>query len=233
MKSASNRLFNDIAPTYDLLNHTFSFHIDRWWRYRALRAIPIPDGAHVLDVCTGTADVALAVAKQYPKSHICGIDFAHIMLRHGQAKIVRHHREKIITLLSADAFFLPFGAHSFEAAFLSFGLRNLTDRRQGLQEIHRVLRPEGHLIILEFAPPPKTLFGSLFRMYLGHIMPLIGGLVLKSPAAYRHLHTSIEQFPEPPTIMTLLQQMCFQHIRFQAMTGGMVYLYTSQKATVT
>jgi demethylmenaquinone methyltransferase/2-methoxy-6-polyprenyl-1,4-benzoquinol methylase len=193
----------------------------------------MPDDAHVLDVCTGTADVALAVARRYPKSHICGIDFANTMLRHAQTKITRCHRDKTLSILNADALFLPFSEHSFDLAFLSFGLRNLTDRRQGIQEIHRVLRPGGHLIMLEFAPPPKTLFGFLFRFYLGHIMPLIGGLISKSPAAYRYLHISIEQFPGPHAIMTLLQQTHFQHIHCQAMTAGMVYLYVGRKPAAT
>jgi len=233
MKDTLSRLFDDIAPTYDLLNHLFSLHIDRWWRYRALYAIPIPDEAYILDVCTGTADVALAVAKQSPKNHICGIDFAQTMLRHAQAKIMRRHREDIVTLFNADALSLPFLDDAFDVAFLSFGLRNLAERHQGIREIHRVLRPKGHLIILEFAPPPDTLFGSLFRFYLGRIMPLIGGLVSTSPTAYHYLHASIEHFPEPHAIMTLLQQTQFQHIRCQAMTGGMVYLYVSQKPATT
>ncbi len=232
MTQPINRLFDDIAPTYDVLNHIFSLNIDRWWRYKALHSITLPRKARALDVCTGTADVAVAAARHFPESRIYGVDFSQAMLRHGQAKIVHYQYEDSVTLLCADALALPFPSNTFDAAFFSFGLRNLTDRQAGICDLHRVLRPDGSLVILEFAPPPKTLFGQMFRVYLGGIMPIIGRLISKSPSAYHYLHRSIEQFPEPSVIMGFLRDADFQSIRCQSMMGGMVYLYVGQKAGI-
>ncbi len=229
MNHSIHRLFDDIAPTYDVLNHLFSLNIDHWWRHTAVQAITLPNAARVLDMCTGTADVALAVARRYPDANIYGVDFSQAMLRHGQAKITRHRREDSVTLLRADALALPFLPNTFDAAFLSFGLRNLTDRRAGIHNIYRMLRPDGCLVILELAPPPNTLWGRIFRWYLGHIMPAVGRLVSKSPSAYRYLHHSIEQFPESAVITALLQDVHFRNIRCRRLMGGMLYLYVGRK----
>ena len=231
-QQAIHQLFDDIAPTYDVLNHLFSLNIDRWWRYKALHAITLPRKACVLDVCTGTADVALAAARHFPESRIYGVDFAQTMLRHGQTKIAQHRHEASITLVRADALALPFPAKTFDAAFLSFGLRNLADRQAGIQELHRVLRPDGCLVILEFAPPPDTLFGRMFRLYVGGVMPIIGRLISKSPSGYHYLHRSIEQFPEPSVIMRFLHDANFQSTRCQSIIPGMVSLYVGQKIRI-
>ena len=224
-------LFDEIAPSYDFLNHLFSVHIDRWWRYQALHSVELPTPAKLRDVCTGTADVAIAAAKAYPSSHIYGIDFSGRMLRYGQKKIDQQQLEKMITMINGDALHLPFDDNTFHAAFLSFGLRNLAERGRGIQEIIRVLRPNGHLVILEFAPPSQSLFGRMFHLYLGRVIAGVGGLISQSPAAYRYLHTSIEQFPEPREIVRLLRVRCAHLVRCQPMTFGIVYLYVVQKLT--
>jgi demethylmenaquinone methyltransferase/2-methoxy-6-polyprenyl-1,4-benzoquinol methylase len=229
MLSPIRTMFNQIAPTYDLLNHMFTLNIDRWWRRKALHAIMLPATARILDVCTGTADVALAIARHYPEAHIYGVDFSEVMLRRGHVKILRHNYKNRITLLHADALALPFSTSTFDAVFLSFGLRNLAERQTGICDIYRVLQPGGHLVILEFAPPPKTLFGQMFHWYVGRVMPVLGGVVSRSPSAYRYLHSSIQQFPEPPAITKLLQNAHFHHIHDYDLMGRAVYLYIGQK----
>jgi len=227
--SAISRLFDDIAPWYDLLNQVLSLTLDRRWRARAIRAVALPAGARVLDVCTGTADIALALARHAPTAAIYGVDFARNMLRAGRQKVARRRLEQHITLLQADALHLPFPDNLFDAIWISFGLRNLTDRPRGLHEFRRVLRPAGRLVILEFSPPPRPWFGNVFCVYLTALLPQIGRNVSRSPSAYRYLATSITNFPEPETITELLHTSGFREIACQRLMFGVLHLYIASK----
>ncbi|MBD3309269.1 bifunctional demethylmenaquinone methyltransferase/2-methoxy-6-polyprenyl-1,4-benzoquinol methylase UbiE [candidate division KSB3 bacterium] len=224
-----NSLFNDIAPTYDLLNRLFSFMCDRRWRNRAIQAVTIPPDAVVLDVCTGTADIALAIAARQPDCRVYGIDFSGNMLAHGQRKCASTPLATNIQLIQADALHLPFSDHACHTVFLSFGLRNLRERDQGLREISRVLQPQGQIAMLEFCPPPPNLFGKVYRLYLGTLIPFIGKIVSKSSTAYHYLHTSIAEFPEPAAIITLLQATGFGTISWKPLMMGIVALYVATK----
>ncbi len=226
------RLFDDIAPTYDFLNQLFSMNIDRHWRKVALRAVSFPPDAVILDCCTGTADIAIAVAIHHNGNHIYGIDLSENMLAMAKQKIARKRLERRIHLLKADALQLPFSEESVDVIFLSFGLRNLLNREQGIEEMGRVLKEHGHIVILEFPPPPSSLFGFIYRFYLGTIIPFIGGIISKSVSAYQYLHTSIEQFLQPEEIMKLLREHGFHVISTRCLMYGIVCLYIAQRETM-
>lgn len=222
------RLFNEIAPTYDLLNHLFSFNCDRRWREISLRAIEIPPKANILDVCTGTADIAIRMAEKYRSVKIYGVDLSEEMLKVGRTKISRKKFDHNIELIKADALHLPFSDGTFDILYISFGLRNLVDRKKGIQEMKRVLKENGQLVLLEFAPPQKSLFGRLYRLYLSKIIPFIGEIVSGSTSAYYYLHTSIEHFLEPEETVNLLKNMGFRKITCQTLMFGIVSLYISR-----
>lgn len=226
---ATQRMFDAIAPTYDFLNHLFSLQLDRWWRRSAVSALRLPASARIVDVCTGTADLALAAARRFPDCAVYGVDGSLPMLRQGHAKTQRQQARVTVTVVGGDAVALPFPDELFEAAMMGFGLRNLVDRVAGLREMHRVLKPGGQALILEFAPPPRTLVGWLFRAYLDRVMPAIGGWVSGSPSAYRYLSRSIAQFPAPDEIAALLQEAGFCNGSYRKLPGGMVYCYCGSK----
>jgi demethylmenaquinone methyltransferase/2-methoxy-6-polyprenyl-1,4-benzoquinol methylase len=226
MSQPVRSLFNQIAPTYDFLNHLFSFNLDRRWRIIASRKLKIFPDAVILDVCTGTADLALSIAEKHPFSRIYGIDFSENMLKRGQSKIAKRP-DRRIHLSRANALHLPFRDRTFDCITIAFGLRNLIDRRHSLQEMQRVLKEPGQCVILEFAPPPKSLFGAVYRFYLSHIIPVIGQRISQSTSAYQYLGTSIEHFLEPEEIVTLLKEIGFQAISRQRLMFGIVWLYTA------
>jgi demethylmenaquinone methyltransferase/2-methoxy-6-polyprenyl-1,4-benzoquinol methylase len=186
----------------------------------------------VLDCCTGTADVAIAAAQAKSDSHVYGLDFSQNMLHQTRPKIERKQVGERMLLLQADALELPFSGESVDIIFLSFGLRNLLDRAQGLAEMTRVLKSHGQIAILEFAPPQQTVFGLLYRIYLGTIMPFIGQLISKSPSAYRYLHTSIEQFLPPEEMITLFHEHGLDVISVKGFQFGIAYLYIARKNTL-
>jgi demethylmenaquinone methyltransferase/2-methoxy-6-polyprenyl-1,4-benzoquinol methylase len=224
-------MFNEITPTYDLLNHLFSFSLDRRWRKIALRSIALPSEASVLDICTGTADIAITVAEhqRQMKSRIYGVDLSERMLQRGKLKIFRKNLTESIHLMKADALHLPFPKDTFNAVFLSFGLRNLLNRHQGIQEMTRVLKEHGQIAILEFSPPQKTILGKCYHWYLKIIIPFIGKIVSKSASAYHYLCSSIEQFPEPEKIVKLLRKNGLRVVSCTPLMFGTIYLYVAQK----
>ena len=221
-------LFNDIASSYDVLNHVFSFNLDRYWRIIAIRAIGLHPDAALLDCCTGTADMAIAAARSH-RGAIYGIDLSEKMLMRAQQKISEKPFGERMLLLEADAQQLPFLNGSIDAVTMGFGLRNLLNREQGIREITRVLKDYGQLVILEFAPPRKNLFGFLYRLYLRIVIPLIGKFVSRSHSAYRYLYTSIEQFLQPEEIVQLLGDNDLHIISTRQLIFGVVYLYIARR----
>lgn len=222
-------LFDEIASTYDLLNHLLSFNVDRWWRHITLHAANIPQDAVVLDLCTGTADLALAAAKHQWNSSVYGLDTSVNMLARARTKIFENSLTARIRLIHADAHHLPFLDERFDRVLLGFGLRNLANKEKGIQEIRRVLKERGQIVILEFAPPRKSLFGDVYCLYLGKLIPFIGKLISKSPSAYHYLYTSIEQFLQPDAVVTLLQKQGLREITARALMFGIAYVYVARK----
>ncbi len=222
-------MFDAIAPRYDLLNRLLSLGIDRRWRTFAVRQLQIPAAGWVLDVATGTGDVALEVAAQTPASvQIVGVDFTQGMLVQGLEKIARSvHRERIL-LVNAPCEALPHPAASFDGVTIAFGIRNVVDREAGLGEMFRVLRPGGRVVILEFSNPRSRVFKSLYHFYFRRLLPLIGGL-LSQRSAYQYLPDSVLAFPERDVFMGMMTAAGFTDLHFYDLTGGIATVYVGTR----
>lgn len=221
------RMFDAISPKYDLLNRLLSLGIDQGWRRKVMRLVAQESVGHLLDVATGTADLAIMAA---PKAtHITGIDISEGMLAHGRTKVAKAKLEKKITLIQADSTELPFAEASFDAVTVAFGVRNFEDLEQGLREMIRVLRPNGRIFILEFSRPQHTPMRQLFRFYFHHVMPVIGRSISKDNAAYTYLPKSVDAFPEGKDFQYLLARCGGREVVARSLTGGIATLYTARK----
>jgi demethylmenaquinone methyltransferase/2-methoxy-6-polyprenyl-1,4-benzoquinol methylase len=221
-------MFNDIAPRYDFLNHFFSTGIDRCWRRKLVGSIAQQNPLTVLDVATGTGDVALLLHK---KTHatITAIDISEGMLEIARRKQAKACPAAAISFSCATAEALPFADRSFDAVTVSFGVRNFEHLAQGLREMHRVLKPSGTLAILEFAMPVRCPMKQLYRFYFTRIMPATGRLLSGHRAAYSYLPTSVAAFPQGQAFLQELQQAGFATPRCQSLTGGIAMLYRAKK----
>jgi demethylmenaquinone methyltransferase / 2-methoxy-6-polyprenyl-1,4-benzoquinol methylase len=221
-------MFDAIAPRYDLLNRLLSAGIDRRWRARAIASLQLTGRETVIDVCTGTADVALEARAQ--AARILGVDFAGAMLTLGMHKIRRAGAERRITLVRGDAMRLPAADASADAVTVAFGIRNVQRPEVGCAEMARVLRPGGRLAILEFGMPRIPGVAALYRWYFSRVLPFIGRRISGHTAAYSYLPASVGTFPPPAEFMTILRQQGFAQIRADPLTFGIVYLYTAVKS---
>ncbi len=227
---AIRRMFGGIAHRYDLLNRLLSVGRDRYWRREAVAEARLLPGGLAVDVCTGTADVAIELAKQFPSAKsIVGVDFCLPMIRLAADKVARKGLAGRIRLQAASAEALPFDGATFDAATVAFGVRNLVDRKQGLAELNRVLRPGGRGIVLEFAMPEGPLFGRLYRFYFHRVLPWLGGLISGDRAAYSYLPASVSAFPSPRDLGRLMEEVGFHDIRVRTLTGGIVTLHVGKK----
>ena len=219
-------MFADVAPRYDLLNHLLSFNIDRVWRRTLLTSLaPVlanPDAA-VLDLCCGTGDVMLDLARG-SQARIIGADFCHPMLLAAQRKTLQ--RRALAQLFEADALRLPLADHSLDALSIAFGYRNLTGYQEALEEFHRVLKPGGMLAILEFSHPRAALTRVAYGFYSRAILPLVGGLISGSRQAYSYLPESIRKFPKADVLEHMLKTAGFAQTRAVLLSGGIAALHT-------
>ncbi|HMF16682.1 MAG TPA: bifunctional demethylmenaquinone methyltransferase/2-methoxy-6-polyprenyl-1,4-benzoquinol methylase UbiE [Gemmataceae bacterium] len=225
------RMFGHIAPSYDLLNHLLSLNIDHYWRWRTTRLAPPRGTAPILDLCTGTGDLALAYDRaaqgQVP---IVAADFCHEMLQLAGKKIGKSQHAEQIRFLEADAQQLPFPDDYFQITTVAFGLRNVTDTDRGLAEMVRVTRPGGQVAILEFSQPRGWLFGRLYRFYFRWILPLIGQTISRSKDnAYRYLPASVLEFPDGDALAQRLQRHGLVDVRWHPLTFGIATLYVGTK----
>jgi demethylmenaquinone methyltransferase/2-methoxy-6-polyprenyl-1,4-benzoquinol methylase len=218
-------MFDAIAPRYDLLNAVLSLGIDSGWRRAALRAALARRPRRILDVATGTADLALALKRRAPEAEVIGVDFAEAMLDVGRAKAKR--RGLPVELTVGDGTALAYEDASFDAVTIAFGLRNFADVGAGLREFRRVLRPGGRLVVLEFPPPPRGPFGAAFRLYFTRVLPLVGRLVSGHGGAYRYLPASALAFPEPPALASAMREAGFDHVVWTPLTGGVAALHVA------
>ena len=217
-------MFGRVAHRYDLANHLLSFNIDRYWRahtVRRTREILLRPEARVLDICCGTGDLVLALAKQGRR--VLGSDFCHPMLVAAHGKIARRRAPAV--LFESDALALPLRDASLDLLTVAFGFRNLANYESGLAEIGRVLRPGGMAAILEFTQPPNALFGACYYVYCRRILPWLGGLVSGSRDAYTYLPESVRKFPAAPELAAMMHCAGFADVSFEYLTGGIVALH--------
>ncbi len=224
------KMFDTIAPRYDLLNRLLSLGIDRRWRRFAVGKLEVPAEGRVLDIATGTCDVALEIAARTDSSVlIVGEDFTQGMLVHGQKKLDQSALGRRIMLVNAPCEEIPHPDASFDAVTIAFGIRNVVDREQGLREMVRVLKPGGRAVILEFSNPRSRLFRSLYHFYFCRVLPAIGGL-FSQRSAYQYLPDSVLEFPAQETFCTMMTEAGFASVDFTDLTFGISTVYVGDKA---
>ncbi len=225
-------MFDAIAPRYDFLNHVLSAGIDRRWRTRAIRSLRLTGRERVLDVCTGTADLAIAARTAMPgAARVVGVDFAGAMLELGRDKIANAGLAPEVTLVRGDAVRIPAADSSVDAVTVAFGIRNVEDVPAACREMHRVLKGGGALAILEFAIPTVPILRTAYLMYFRHILPAIGRLVSRHSAAYEYLPDSVGAFATPDQLMGTLRASGFVDVAAVRMTFGIVFLYTARRGS--
>ncbi len=234
-KNYVRSMFNNIAPTYDKLNHILSLNIDKIWRKKAVKRIckHIKDSetqrlrdseTQVLDVACGTADSTIALAKAgVPR--VIGVDISEEMLKVGEKKIDKLNLNSVISLKVEDCENLSIEDNTFDAAFIAFGIRNFEDKKKGLKELHRVLKPNGLLLILELSVPQNKILLSLYKLYFLHILPFIGKKISGDNKAYTYLPQSVMNFPKPKDFLQTMEECGFKDVRQKALTLGLCRMY--------
>jgi demethylmenaquinone methyltransferase/2-methoxy-6-polyprenyl-1,4-benzoquinol methylase len=214
-------MFGTIARRYDLANHTLSCGTDFYWRKRAANIVASWRPGKIVDLATGTGDLALALQKKLPDAEVTGVDFVPEMLDLAQRKGVRQ------TIL-ADAMQLPFSDGSFDCVTIAFGLRNMENWGGALAEMSRVLGRDGHLLVLEFSLPTISIVRAIYRLYLHRCLPLLGSLLTRKKSAYDYLGDSIEEFPSGHAMIDLIEASGFRHATLQPLSYGIATIYTAQ-----
>jgi demethylmenaquinone methyltransferase/2-methoxy-6-polyprenyl-1,4-benzoquinol methylase len=224
-------MFDAIAPRYDLLNRVLSGGLDRYWRRRAIRSLQFTGRETLVDVCTGTADVAIGAARaRRGARRVLGVDFSGAMLVFGRDKVRAAALSSRITFVRGDAMALPVGSDSVDGATIAFGIRNVATTDAACAELSRVLRPGGRLAILEFGLPVAPAVRALYLWYFRHILPRVGRAVSGHQAAYSYLPASVGAFPSGETFADILRTQGFNNVVARPLTFGIVYLYTARKA---
>ncbi|HYD22160.1 MAG TPA: bifunctional demethylmenaquinone methyltransferase/2-methoxy-6-polyprenyl-1,4-benzoquinol methylase UbiE [Flavipsychrobacter sp.] len=221
-------MFNHIAGKYDFLNHFLSLGIDKGWRKKAIREIATVGPKQILDVATGTGDLAIAAMATRPK-RIIGIDIADQMLEVGRKKIAAKGLSGIISLQNGDSAALPFADNAFDAVTCAYGVRNFENLEAGLKEMCRVMRPGGKLAVLEFSHPGKFPVKQLFKFYSRYILPTLGNMISKHSRAYTYLPESVDAFPEGERLVNILTMCGFKDAKARPLTFGITTLYTASK----
>jgi demethylmenaquinone methyltransferase / 2-methoxy-6-polyprenyl-1,4-benzoquinol methylase len=215
-------MFGSIAARYDLANHLLSCGIDFYWRRRAAEIVASWQPSKIVDLASGTGDLALAMQKKLPDAEVVGVDFLPEMLELAKEK-------GLLQTVLADAMKLPFPNASFDCVTVAFGLRNMEDWGEALGEMSRVLRVNGHLLVLEFSLPTISILRAVYRFYLHRCLPLLGSFLTRKKAAYDYLGDSIEDFPSGNRMCQLIAASGFHHATAQPLSGGIVAIYTADK----
>jgi demethylmenaquinone methyltransferase / 2-methoxy-6-polyprenyl-1,4-benzoquinol methylase len=216
-------MFGSIADRYDLANHLLSCGFDFYWRKRAAQMVATWKPKKIVDLATGTGDLALAIAERLPRAEIVPVDFSEEMLRIAAGKGLRQ-------TIAADALNLPFADSSFDCVTVAFGLRNMENWAGALREMSRVLGSTGRLLVLEFSLPRLSIIRALYRFYLHHVLPVLGSSLTRRKSAYDYLGDSIEQFPGGEAMQRLIEASGFRNATVEPLTGGIVTIYTAEKS---
>jgi len=228
-KAQVEEMFDNIAPSYDLLNRVLTIGIDTIWRKKAIRTIKNINPSRLLDIATGTADVAIEAFKYINPEHITGIDISQEMLDVGQKKIEKKGLKDKITLKKDDSEDLSFNDNTFDVATASFGVRNFGDLDKGLMEINRVLKPGGQFVVLEFTKPTVFPFKQLFNIYFKYILPVIGKFKSKDSRAYEYLYESVQAFPDYDLFLTRMRSAGFKDCTYKKLSLGICAIYQGFK----
>ena len=222
-------MFNNIAKYYDFLNHFLSLGIDKRWRKKAIQKLVEAQPDTILDVATGTADLALEAHKQLKASKIIGVDISTKMLEIGRQKIEKQQLSNIISLEEGDSEKLNFADNSFDAVVVAFGVRNFANVEAGLKDIIRVLKPNGTLVVLEFSKPKIFPFKQGYNFYFKYVLPTIGRITSKDKKAYSYLYESVQAFPEGEQFTNLLTNLGLEQTKCEPLTMGICSIYTGKK----
>jgi len=222
-------MFNDIAPKYDFLNHFLSLGIDKIWRRKVIRKIINDNPTDVLDIATGTADLAILLARKHPRVNIIGIDLAENMLAVGRKKVEELNLSNRIVLKQGDSLSLPFMNDSFDVAMVAFGVRNYENPVKGMEETLRVLRKNGKFYVLEFSMPRRFPMAQFYRFYFWAILPLLGRMVSGHKQAYTYLPESVNAFPDGNNFILLMQKAGFSECKFKKLSFGIATIYEGKK----
>ncbi len=228
-KEQVSNMFDNIAPHYDLLNRVLTLGIDQKWRRKGISQLLEKDPKMILDVATGTADIAIETAKILSPEKIHGIDISKEMLEIGKQKVSKKGLDDLIELQVADSENLPFEDNTFDAITVAFGVRNFENLEKGLLEMRRVLKPEGQLMILEFSKPTVFPLKQLFNFYFKYILPLIGKLTSKDPKAYKYLYESVQAFPNGKDFVSVLNKSGYKSNKCIPLTIGICSIYLGEK----
>ena len=222
-------MFDNISGKYDFLNHFLSFGIDHYWRRKTISILKGQSPQLILDVATGTGDLAFSAFKRLQPKKIIGLDISKGMLEVGRVKIKRKNLEGSLEFIHGDSENLPFEDNYFDAVMVSFGVRNFEDLNAGLKEIYRVLKPTGQLLVLEFSKPKKFPVKQSYYLYSNFILPFFGKLISKDKSAYTYLPESVAAFPEGDAFLNELNQVNFKNTYYKLLSGGIASIYSAKK----
>ena len=229
-KEQVEQMFDNIAPTYDRLNHVLSFNIDRIWRQRVMRIVRRSHPAMIMDIATGTGDLAIAMAKRTEGAKILGIDLSEEMLRVARDKVAKLGFSERIVLQKGDAENLHTVADSsIDVVTVAFGVRNFEHLEKGLSELYRCLKPGGKLVVLEFSIPRNRLIRWVYAQYSHRLLPRIGAMISKDRQAYDYLPDSVEEFPSPECFMETLRGVGFKDTKAKSQSFGIAHIYCATK----
>ena len=228
-KEEVREMFDNIAPKYDLLNHTLSMSIDRVWRRRVVGEVRRAKPGRILDVATGTGDLAIAMARRIRDVQVLGVDLSEQMLAVARRKIEARGLDGRIVLDRGDAERLAVADASVDVATVAFGVRNFGDLGAGLRELARTIKPGGKVVILEFSRPRNRVFRALYEFYSYKILPRIGGLVSRDKRAYEYLPASVGEFPAPEEFMAMMARAGFRNCRARSQSFGIAQIYIRER----
>lgn len=228
-KKESYKIFDDIANTYDFLNHFLSMGIDIYWRNKLLKHLPQKESINALDLATGTGDVALTLVKDERVKKITGLDLSIGMIEVGKVKVKKKKLDQKINLMIGDGTNIEAADSTFDLTTISFGIRNFNDPQKSLHEIYRVLKPNGRVMIMEFSIPKNFLVRSIYFFYFRNLLPFIGNIVSKHKDAYTYLNQSVETFPYGEAFLKLMDNAKFKNLKAIPLTFGIATLYIGDK----